>query len=43
MEEIERPTGRMTVLVALGTVFLAFIACGAGQKWTTGVIGGGSA
>lgn len=43
MEETERPSSRMTVIVALGTVFLAFIALGAGRNWTTGVIGGGDA
>jgi hypothetical protein len=33
----------MTAVVALVTLFLAFIAVGAGQKWTRGVIGGGDA
>jgi hypothetical protein len=43
MEELERPSSGVTAVVALGTVFLAFIALGAGRNWTTGVIGGGDA
>ena len=43
MEESQRPSGPMTVAVGLGTLFLAFIAFGAGRHWTTGVLGGGDA
>jgi hypothetical protein len=39
----EQPSGRMTVVVALGTLLLSFLALGAGRQWTTGVIGGGDA
>jgi hypothetical protein len=43
MEEIQRPSRRMTLVVGGGTLFLAFIAFGAGRDWTTGVIGSGDA
>jgi hypothetical protein len=43
VDETARPSARATLLVALGTVLLAFFALGAGRKWTIGVIGGGDA